>query len=100
MNADHDAWVATLDAYEVRVDATRDATANGDLVQLEPFRPPPGLGPLPADLVARATALLARSRDLEALILKARGAISAKLAQPATTPAPAPRRASRLDVAV
>lgn len=99
MTADHGAWVATLNAYEARVDAAREAVVSGDLAQPPPFQPPVDLGPMPPELVERASALLARSRDLQELIVKARGAIAAKLAQP-TTPTPAPRRASRLDVSV
>ncbi|WP_065963878.1 hypothetical protein [Curtobacterium sp. UCD-KPL2560] len=52
-DADHAAWVAVLDALE------RDLTAEATTTWTEPT----GLGPLPRDLVGRASRLLAAQRD-------------------------------------
>jgi hypothetical protein len=58
-------WVATLDAYEARLDAQRAALDAGGEGLVPPFEPPAGLGPLPTTLADRASRLLAESRDLE-----------------------------------
>ncbi|MDM7885684.1 hypothetical protein QUG92_11270 [Curtobacterium sp. RHCKG23] len=51
--AAHDAWVTTLDALE------RDLSADATTTWTEPT----GLGPVPRDLVGRASRLLAAQRD-------------------------------------
>jgi hypothetical protein len=58
-------WGEALDAFEQRLHDQRAALATG-AVTVEPFRPPDGLGTLPRDLEARASALLADALELEA----------------------------------
>ena len=58
-------WPGVLDAYEARLAAQRAGLDSGD-VEVAPFEPPAGLGPLPADLADRAARLLADARVLEA----------------------------------
>jgi hypothetical protein len=57
-------WVAALDALELDVFATaallQDEHRARELPAPEPWRPPTGLGPLPADLRPRADAILGR----------------------------------------
>lgn len=57
-------WAVALDTFEGRLEAQRAALDAGEAGALEPFAPPPGLGPLPAGLSARAKDLLAQSQDL------------------------------------
>lgn len=59
------AWALVLDGYEARLREQRAALDRGDAGRVPPFRPPPGIGPLPPDLAARAADLLRASRDLE-----------------------------------
>lgn len=93
------AWPQVLDAYDARLGAVRAALAAGDPASVPPFTPPEDLGPLSPDLTDRATDLLARSRELETLVSQARETMRQRLEAPAPD-APAPRRASRLDVTV
>lgn len=58
------AWASTLDSFEARLEAQRNALDAGDAGTVTPFEPPVGLGPLPADLAARAADLLAQAEDL------------------------------------
>lgn len=58
-------WVEALDAFEQRLHDQRAALATGG-VAVDPFVPPAGLGPLPSELGARATGLLAEADALEA----------------------------------
>jgi hypothetical protein len=63
--ADDDArarWEAVLDALEATVGGY-GATVDGDAVADEPWTEPTGLGPIPRDLVGRASRLLAAQRD-------------------------------------
>jgi hypothetical protein len=57
-------WTETLDAFESRIVEQRRALDRGEAGELAPFRPPADLGPMTADIKARATALLAEARDL------------------------------------
>jgi hypothetical protein len=60
----HRQWVAALYALELDVEATaallEDDHRSRDIPAAEPWRPPTGLGPLPADLRPRAEAIMAR----------------------------------------
>jgi hypothetical protein len=58
-------WAEALDGYEARLVAQRAALDAGTAGAIDPFSPPPGLGPLPAELGPRARRLLAESTDLE-----------------------------------
>ena len=78
-------WDAALDAYEARLDAQRTALDTGD-VDVAPFEPPADLGPLPADLAERASALLADARALEADLATRTEAASVAHAAPRATP--------------
>lgn len=59
-------WTEVLDAIEARVAAQRAALDADEAGDLGPFAVPAGVGPLPAALEARAVALLAECRDVEA----------------------------------
>ena len=59
-------WTATLDEIEQRIAAQRAALDVGDAPDLPAFVPLDDLGPLPPELEARAVALLAESKDVEA----------------------------------
>ncbi|HEY0118555.1 MAG TPA: hypothetical protein VGC04_07240 [Cellulomonas sp.] len=55
------AWVAALDELEIAVDEAQRLLVDAHHVTSpQPWRPPVGLGPLPASLETRARALLAR----------------------------------------
>jgi hypothetical protein len=62
------AWVQALDALEADVEAVermiRDQHRSQELPAATPWKPPPGLGPLPLDLRPRADSIL--TRQLEA----------------------------------
>lgn len=64
------AWHSALDALELEADAAerllREPVAGAELpADLGPsFQPPPGLGPLPLELAARARQLLARQLEI------------------------------------
>lgn len=57
-------WASTLDDFEARLVAQRDALDAGQAGELTLFEPPTGLGPLPLELVARARDLLDQAEDL------------------------------------
>ena len=63
MSAD---WELTLDEFERRILLQRAALDIGEAGEIDPFVPPDRLGPLPAELLARAEALLAEAKDVEA----------------------------------
>ncbi|WP_370327631.1 hypothetical protein [Euzebya sp.] len=91
-------WTGALDAYEARLDAAADALRTGTPDAVAPFAPPADLGPMPADQVERAVALLDRTQDLTRAIRKAQTAVKAKLDAEPTTPRPIGQ--SRFDVTV
>lgn len=66
-------WTAALDGLEATLAEQRAALAAGGEVHLEAYAPPPGLGPLPHQLVPRARALLA---DADALTDAVRAQLS------------------------
>ena len=83
------AWSAALTALELDVAQaeallrTDHVTATASAVIVAPWRPPVGLGPLPASLVTRAQALLDRQLDVgrriaEAAHLSRRQAVAAE----------------------
>lgn len=57
-------WASTLDDFEARLVAQRDALDAGEAGELAPFEPGLQLGPLPQELSDRARDLLAQSEDL------------------------------------
>jgi hypothetical protein len=59
-------WAETLDAFEARIAAQRDALDRGELEVIPPFVAPPGLGDLGGTDLVRARALLDDAADLEA----------------------------------
>ncbi|HVQ93255.1 MAG TPA: hypothetical protein VMU51_19610 [Mycobacteriales bacterium] len=74
------AWVAVLDALELKVAATEamlaDCQLGRDLPTVDPWSPPRGLGPLPVELQPRADAIL--TRQLAVATAVARAAASAR----------------------
>jgi hypothetical protein len=60
----YDAWVAALDELELDVAETEALLADDQLIRdqplTDPWRPPPGLGPLPLELKPRVDAILER----------------------------------------
>lgn len=62
------AWAHALDGLEWCLEEQRELMASGALDQVVGFRPGPDLGPLPAELLHRAEALLAECRRLESLL--------------------------------
>lgn len=59
-------WAETLDAFEARIAAQRDALDRGELETIPPFLPPAGLEPPRGAELIRARALLTESEDLVA----------------------------------
>jgi hypothetical protein len=57
-------WVTVLDGLEGDLDRLEASFDAGDVLEVRPWVPPSGLGPLPEHLRDRAADLLARSRDL------------------------------------
>jgi hypothetical protein len=88
------AWGAALDDFEDVLARQRAAFDVGRPQDAPAFAPPPGLGPLPFQLRARAEELLAASRELEAEATTARAAAGVELAR-ARTAAEAARQAPR-----
>lgn len=62
MTTTHDRWVLALDTLEANVIALQAAPAGDEVLE---FVPPVDLGPLPAALESRASALLADCRRRE-----------------------------------
>lgn len=60
MSTPEEAWTAVLDALERDVAAVERHLASGTVPPGAAWTPPAGLGPLPADLVPRADAIVAR----------------------------------------
>jgi hypothetical protein len=58
-------WAKTLDAFEARVAAQWAALENRSLESVPAFAAPAVPGPMPDELVARATELVHRCRALE-----------------------------------
>jgi hypothetical protein len=81
-------WAATLDAFEARVAAQWAALGDSSAEPVPPFAAPEVPGPLPEELVARATELVHRCRALEdtlsAALADARQQLE-RLDEPATT---------------
>ena len=59
-------WAEVLDAFEARIADQRAALDDGDAGEVAPFDAPDDLGPLPAHLHERATALAREAEDLVA----------------------------------
>jgi hypothetical protein len=59
-------WAETLDAFEARIAAQRDALDRGELEVVPPFVAPLGIGALAGADLDRARALLNESEDLVA----------------------------------
>lgn len=64
-------WVQALDQFEANISRCEQVLHPGFEPDLQPW-PPPGLGPLPLELVGRARQLLGRSRELEAQLERAK----------------------------
>lgn len=67
------AWEAALEALELDVDQVERALALRDIAldPPDPWRPPSGLGPLPAALADRARALLDRQIEVSRRVAEA-----------------------------
>ena len=57
-------WAAALDAFEQTLADQAAALERGEPESVVAFRPPQGLGHIPADLLPRAERLLLRSQEL------------------------------------
>jgi hypothetical protein len=66
------AWIAALDALELDLDSAdallEDVRRGRELPIADPWAPPPGLGPLPLDLLPRADAILNRQLTVAAAL--------------------------------
>jgi hypothetical protein len=92
-------WVAALDALELDVFATaallHDDHRARELPVPEPWRPPTGLGPLPADLRPRADAILGRQIAMAEVLSRTlssnrrQAALTVRLQSNASAPIPA-----------
>jgi hypothetical protein len=60
----HAAWVAALDELEIDLDTAQalleEVRRGREIAVVDPWSPPPGLGPLPLDLRPRADTILNR----------------------------------------
>lgn len=73
-------WEATLDAFAGCLAEQERLLAEDRVAELPVFAPAPGLGPLPASLVARARELQARSAVLTDEVGRAAHDVSRQLA--------------------
>jgi hypothetical protein len=66
----HAAWVAALDELELDLDTAQalleEVRRGRETPAVDPWSPPPGLGPLPLDLAPRADAILTRQLHMAA----------------------------------
>lgn len=102
------AWAGVLDELEYRLglaaaDAAthsdRDTVAGAAIDAPGPWTPPTGIGPIPAELVARAQELLAGQRELGAELEAGKNEIARHLAAIRSVPAMrAPSASVYLDV--
>ena len=92
------AWRAVLDELEAAIDRAEDVLAsNGEAAVPPAFTPPAVPGPVPAELRARAQALVDRATGIEAALAAAAAATRGQLARlPRLTAVHDP--VSRLDV--
>ncbi|MEX2658101.1 MAG: hypothetical protein WD232_00290 [Acidimicrobiales bacterium] len=60
------AWERALDAFAARLADQRAALHAGQPDAVGPFAPPPSMGPLPAELRARAEDLLQEAAEVQA----------------------------------
>lgn len=93
-------WAEVLGELELRL-ATAEVGALSGVFEVAPFTPPEGLGPLPAAYEQWATALLLRTRALEAATQEMSATVGRQLAtarrQPPTA---APARPAFFDAAL
>jgi hypothetical protein len=92
-------WVAALDGLELDVFTTaallNDEHRARELPAPEPWRPPAGLGPLPADLRPRADAILGRQIAVAEALTRTlstnrrQAALTARLQSNSSAPGPA-----------
>jgi hypothetical protein len=95
-----DQWAEVLAELEQRLTAAEAGLSVG-LVEVAPFAPPDGLGPLPAPYEAWATALLLRTRALETALQETTSAVGRQLATARRQASPAaPVRPAFFDAAV
>ena len=62
------AWSRVLDDFGRRLELQEALVAVGHYSDIEPFQPPTGLGPLPAELELQARRLLHRAQTLETAV--------------------------------
>ena len=62
------AWSRVLDEFGRRLEVQEALVAVGHYADIEPFEPPTGLGPMPAELELQARRLLNRSQALETAV--------------------------------
>jgi hypothetical protein len=72
-------WAEYLGALEARLEIAEVGLLAGVLA-IEPFAPPEGLGPLPAEYEAWAAAVLARNNALEASLVSESSKVVAAMA--------------------
>lgn len=90
-------WEDVLDDLEAELLSAR-STAPADLIGPAPFEPPPGLGPLPDALHARATALLRLIEDTTTLIEQSMADVRRSTTVATQLSGRAPRPASTVDL--
>lgn len=72
-------WDATLDVLEVGVQRAEAAIESGEVLIVDAWRPPEGLGPLPEALQERATSLSWRMAAVEQRARERRDVLQAEL---------------------
>ena len=74
-------WDEALDALDAELTLSRAVLDSGGSIEpLQDFVPPPGLGPLPVELVPRVHALLAATQELARDLERRLGATRRELA--------------------
>jgi hypothetical protein len=74
-------WSTALDEMERRLDGAEQLLANPDLDAVSAFEPPAVDGPVPAELAARADALVTRGLALQQQLLESMTQVRADLAR-------------------
>jgi hypothetical protein len=80
-------WSAALDEMERRLDGAEQLIANPESDAVPAFEPPAVDGPVPAELAARADALVARGLALQQQLLESMTQVRADLARIPRRPA-------------
>ena len=90
-------WQVCLDALSDHLAQQREALADGRPEDVRTFAPPPGLGPVPADLAERLRSLAAENDALGAALAAAGAAAARQLQLVGVLHSPQPATASFVD---